>query len=577
MSFRTRLLIAFAVATLVSLTVLGVGVRRQLTTRLVAEHQARVESLARAAIQDLQRQNATIGTRLTTLGNSLADDNRFRSAMRGEPADRAYLLDWAGNAMRLAGLSMLQLQDSTGRILSSGQFRNEFDRVDSLLPRLLARTGDSLTIVSVRVPEGRFLALAREDSLNVAGRHLTLIGGVAIDRAMLARLTADSAMSLSLVTPNGMISSDSAVRAESGSVSAEQRLAYIGASAGSSDSTHAVVASAAGDSTHAGEARLVVTHSDAELAALRADVNRWFAFAVGTAAVVALLLAAWMSAGLSRPIAALSKATSTIALEGPELELASDRDDEIGALARRFGAMGRRLRASAVKLRDAERRATVGEMARQVNHDIKNGLIPIRNVVQHLSQVQEREPAQLASVFAERKSTLESSIGYLDTLARNYARLTPAVARRSFDAGTVAREAAGSASHDGVSIQSRIAPALPPVFGDPVVLRRILDNLLRNAIESLPASGGSVALDVARSGDGCVRVSVSDTGCGMTETELSRAFDDFHTTKSNGTGLGLSVVRRLASDLQANLRVESQPGRGTTFTLDLPSAQRVHA
>jgi len=576
MSFRTRLLIAFAVATLVSLTVLGAGVRRQLTTRLVAEHQARVESLARAAIQDLQRQNATIGTRLTTLGNSLADDNRFRSAMRGEPADRAYLLDWAGDAMRLAGFSMLQLQDSTGRILSSGQFRNEFDRVDSLLPRLLARSDDSLTIVSVRVPEGRFLALAREDSLNVAGRRLTLIGGVAIDRAMLARLTADSAMTLSLVTPDGMISSDSAARADSGSVSAEQRLAYIGASAGSSDSTHAIGATIA-DSTHAGVARLVVTHSNAELNALRADVNRWFAFAVGAAAVVALLLAAWMSAALSRPIAALSKATSTIALEGPELELASDRDDEIGALARRFGAMGRRLRASAVKLRDAERRATVGEMARQVNHDIKNGLIPIRNVVQHLSQVQEREPAQLATVFAERKSTLESSIGYLDTLARNYARLTPAVARRSFDAGAVAREAAGSASHDGVSIQSRIASPLPPVFGDPVVLRRILDNLLRNAIESLPASGGSVSLEVARSGDGCVRVCVCDTGCGMTEAELSRAFHDFHTTKSNGTGLGLSVVRRLASDLQANLRVESEPGRGTTFTLDLPSAQRVHA
>ena len=69
MSFRTRLLIAFAVATLVSLTVLGVGVRRQLTTRLVAEHRARVESLARAAIRDLARQNAIVATRLMTLGN----------------------------------------------------------------------------------------------------------------------------------------------------------------------------------------------------------------------------------------------------------------------------------------------------------------------------------------------------------------------------------------------------------------------------------------------------------------------------------------------------------------------------
>jgi signal transduction histidine kinase len=571
MSFRTRLLLAFAAAALVSLTLLAVGIRRQLTVRLVAEHRARVGALAQTVIQDLSRENTDVSSRLSTLGQSLADDNRFRSALRSDAADRGYLLDWAGDAMRMTGLAMLQLQDSTGRILSSGQFRNEFDRVDSLLPALLARSATGPTIVSVRVPEGRFLALAREDSVNIGGRRLMLVGGVAIDRALLDQLTPDSAMTLSLVTPDGTISSDSIARADTGSVEAEQRLAYIGESAAAGDST------ARSDSRRAGTARLVVTHSDAELAALRADVNRWFAFAVGAAAIVALLLALWMSAGLSRPIAALARATSAIALEGPELDVASDRDDEIGALARRFGAMGRRLRASAVKLRDAERRATVGEMARQVNHDIKNGLIPIRNVVQHLTQVQEREPARLATVFAERRSTLESSIAYLDTLARNYARLTPAVARRSFDAGAVAREAAGSANNDGVAIQSRIASALPPVFGDPVVLRRILDNLLRNAIESLPPSGGSVALDVARTGDGCVRVSVSDTGCGMSESEMARAFDDFHTTKSNGTGLGLSVVRRLAADLQANLRVESEPGRGTTFTLDLPSTQRVTA
>ena len=565
MSFRTRLLLASAIATLGSLTVLAVGVRRQLTSRLLAEHQARVESLAHAAIQELTRQDASISARLEALGQSLADDNRFRSAIRGEPADRAYLLDWAANAMRLAGLSMLQLQDSAGRILSSGQFRNEFDRVDSVLPDLMARASDSLTLVSARVPDGRLLALARADSLHVAGRRLTLIGGVAIDRSMLGRLTTDSAMTVSLITPGGTISSDSVARTDTGSVGAEQRLAYIGE------------AGLAGDSTRVGVARLLVTHSNGDLDALRADVNRWFAFAIGAAAVVALLLAAWMSAGLSRPIAALTKATSTIALDGPELELASDRDDEIGALARRFGAMGRRLRASAAKLRDAERRATVGEMARQVNHDIKNGLIPIRNVVQHLSQVQEREPAQLATVFAERRSTLESSIGYLDTLARNYARLTPAVARRSFDAGAVARDAAASASNGATAIQSRIAAGLPPVIGDPVVLRRILDNLLRNALESLPPSGGSVSLDVGRADHATIRVIVSDTGCGMSDAELSRAFDDFHTTKANGTGLGLSVVRRLASDLQADLRVDSEPGRGTTFTLDLPSVERVTA
>jgi len=556
MSFRARLLLAFAAATLLSLSLLAIGIRRQLTSRLVAQHERRVQTLAHVAIQDLARENAAISARLQSLAVSLADDNRFRLAVRGSEPDRAYLLDWAGQAMRTTGLSMLQLQDESGRILSSGHFRNEFDRLEPALPQLLARSADRVTLVRVRAPEGPLLVLARVDSMGIGDRKLTLVGGVAIDRAFLDRFARDSDVTLSLVTPEGAVSSDTTSVLDARLVSAEQQLAYIGAQS---------------DSMRIAPARVVVTHSNAELDALRRDVNRWFALAVAAAALAGLALAYWMSAGLSRPLAALARATSTISLEGPELELEAKRDDEIGTLARRFGAMGRRLRASAVQLRDAERRATVGEMARQVNHDIKNGLIPIRNVVQHLAQVQEQHPEQLPAVFGERRATLESSIGYLDTLARNYARLTPRSERRTFDASAVAREAARSASVDGTAVQARIGEGLPPVFGDPVVLRRILDNLLRNALESLPPDGGSVTLEALRSTAGGVRVVVADMGRGMSEDELAHAFDDFHTTKPGGTGLGLSVVRRLVADLQADLRVESAPGRGTTFTIDLPS------
>ncbi len=561
MSFRARLLLAFAAATLVSLSLLALGIRRQLTSRLVAQHERGVQTLAQVAIQDLARQNADVSARLETLARSITDDNRLRAALHGSTADRAYLLDWAGQAMRTTGLSMLQLQDESGRILSSGHFRNEFDRLDPRLPQLLALSADSVTIVAMRAPEGPFLALAREDSLNVGDRRLTLAGGIAIDRAFLQRFSRDSDESVSLVTPDGTLASDTTLSPDAQRVAAEEQLAYIGARTG--------------DSTHVAPARLVVTHSIAELEALRQDVNRWFAAAVGVAALAALGLAVWMSSELSRPLAALAKATSIMSLEGPDLELATGRDDEIGTLARRFGAMSRRLRANAVELRDAERRATVGEMARQVNHDIKNGLIPIRNVVQHLAQVQEREPSQLPTVFGERRSTLDSSIEYLDTLARNYARLTPAVDRRLFDATTVARDAALSATSDGGAVQTRLAEGLPPVFGDPVLLRRILDNLLRNAVESLPLAGGTVSLETSRASGGGTRVTVADTGLGMSEQQLARAFDDFHTTKATGTGLGLSVVRRLTADLHADLRVDSTPGRGTTVTIDFPPpAQR---
>jgi signal transduction histidine kinase len=554
-SFRIRVLLAFAAATLLSLFVLAFGIRQQVTTRLTAQHERRVDALARVAMQDLARENADVSARLHSLVGSLADDNRFRLAVQGAPAERSFLLDWAGGAMRMSGLSMLQLQDESGRVLSSGHFRNEYDRLESQLPLLLASTANPPTLVRVRAPEGPMLVLARVDSTRIGSHMLTLVGGRTIDQDFLNRFARDSEVIVSLVTPEGTLSSDSTQAADTSLVSATEQLAYIGA---------------LGDSMQVSPARIVVRQTSGELAALRRDINSWFTVAVVAAALAGLALAFWLSAGLSKPLAALARATSSISLDGPELEIATGRDDEIGTLARRFGAMGRRLRASAAQLLDAERRATRGDMARQVNHDVKNGLIPIRNVVQHLTQVQEREPERLAAVFAERRATLDSSIVYLDTLARNYARLTPRTERRPFDASAIARDAARSASSDGVVVKTRIADAPATALGDPVLLRRILDNLLRNAIESLPPSGGEVTLETTRTPAGGVRVIVADTGQGMSEDELSRAFDDFYTTKSHGTGLGLSVVRRLAADLQADLRVESAPGRGTTFVIDLP-------
>jgi signal transduction histidine kinase len=561
MSFRSRLLLAFAAAAVLPLVLLASGVRRQLSARLAAQHERRVEALARVAMQDLQRESASIALRLATLAGALAEDNRFRlAAVHGAGAERGYLLDYAEHAMHLTGLSMLQLQDENGRILSSGHFRNEFDRLEPALPRLLATSAaDSIALLSVRTPDGRFLALARVDSVRVGGRRFTLVGGIAVDDALLQRFARDGELAISLVTPEDTIPGALTPAHLTERVAAELPLTFIDARAGGA--------------APAGAARLVVAHSIAELDALDRDVTRWLLAAVLTAVVAALVLVTWLSAGLSRPLADLARATAAIDLEGPEVELATARGDEIGALARRFAAMSRRLRASASRLRQAERRATVGEMARQVNHDIKNGLIPIRNVLRHLSEVQERRPAELPSVFGERRATLESGIGYLETLARSYARLTPPLERRPFDANAVAREVAGSASAAaGITVEAKLADALPPVVGDPVVLRRILDNLLRNAVESLASREGSVTLETRRGADGTIHIVVADTGRGMTEQELTRAFDDFYTTKSGGTGLGLSVVRRLTADLEGSLHVVSEPGRGTTFTIELPAA-----
>ena len=555
MTFRSRLLIAFALATVVPLAMLGVGVRRQLTARLVAQHQQRVDGMARVAAQDVERESASIASRLSTLAGTLRTDDRFRmAAVRGDPGERAYLLDWAEQAMRTTGLDMLQLQDSAGRIMSSGHFRNEFDRLEPEVPRALAMAKGAV-LLRARAPEGPFLALVRADSVRVADRRFDLVGGVKVDSAFLRRFAREEGLrvALSIPIPRMLAPDDtSGLSARDANVVAALPLRYF------TDSLTT--------------ARLVITYDIPELALLRRDVDQWFAAALMVVVAAGLALAIWLSRRLSQPLATLTHAASTIDLEGPELMVAASRDDEIGTLARRLGSMSTRLRASAARLRQAERRATVGDMARQVNHDIKNGLIPIRNVLRHLVQVQEEQPQDLATVFSERRSTLESSVAYLDTLARNYARLTPSVERRAVDVNGIATEiAASTAVASTIRVRTRLADAVPRAFGDPVIVRRIIDNLVRNAIESLDAGGGDVTIATSRAPNGAVRIVVADTGRGMSQDELAHAFDDFFTTKPDGTGLGLSVVRRLTTDLNGSMRVESAPGQGTAFTIELPS------
>jgi two-component system sensor histidine kinase HydH len=108
------------------------------------------------------------------------------------------------------------------------------------------------------------------------------------------------------------------------------------------------------------------------------------------------------------------------------------------------------------------------------------------------------------------------------------------------------------------------------VAADRLMLRRVLENLIGNAVESLDGREGQVTVSTEAASGGGVRVTVADTGRGMSREELDHAFDDFFTTKPGGTGLGLSIARRLVLDLGGTLRIETEPGAGTRAVVELP-------
>ena len=564
MNFRTRLFLGILVAVLLPLGALAFGVRREMERRLSAEYEGRVGSMAEVIAADLARESGAVAARLRALSDDLGRNNRFRlAALQGDPSSRRYLLDYAGDAMKVSGLAMLQIQDSAGRILSSGHFRNEFDQLQPELPRLLSTARDSMTLVRTRTPEVPLVVLARVDSFRVGGRRFSIVGGIEAESRLLDRLARGRDLEVSLRYPG--VEEPTAAGAR---VVREIRLPYL-------DLLH-------GDSAALDTARFLVTQSLGTLEALQRSVDRWFLLAVGLTVAAALALAGWLSSRISRPLRELAQKTSQIDLDRLDQSFDSDRQDEIGALSRLLGGMTERIRSSSARLREAERRAAVGDLARQVNHDIKNGLAPIRNVLRHFSQVARQDPALLPAVFEERKGTLESSVEYLETLARNYARLSPTIERTPCDVNTVVEEVLRNTVADGTSLHVNLTPRLPRALGDPLMLRRILENLVGNAVDSLGGrAGGAVTVTTEPAGgDGGavgVRIVVADTGSGMSRKELDHAFDDFYTTKAEGTGLGLSIVRRLILDLNGTLRVETEPGSGTRFVVELPADAGIRA
>ena len=557
MTFRARLFVGLTLAALGPLGLFAYGVRHEMTRRLGEENARRAEAAAQALGEAVHRESDATAARLSAVRADFERDNRIRLAIvQTDAGARRGLLDMAEPAMRAAGLELLELQDSTGRIISSGHFRNEFDREEPALPAALAASGREPVLVRARTPDTAIVVLARLDSLRVAGERFTLTGGAAFEARLRAELARDPDLRLELAYPGATM----AHPADTARLVADLGLPFVD-----------LASSTAG---RVDTARVRLVQSPATLLALRRSLDRWFLLALAVATPLALLAAAWLAARISRPLTALAERTAAIDLDRLDQPFADDRDDEIGALAGVLAAMTERLRLGAARLREVERRAATGDLARQVNHDVKNGLVPIRNVLRHLSQVAREAPATLPAVFDERRGTLESSLEYLDTLARNYARLSPAMQREPCDVNAVIEDVVRATGPGRGAVRADTAASLPRVPADALALRRILENLVGNALDSLAGrSDGVVAVAseaVGAPDPRIVRLSVSDNGPGMTRAELERAFADFHTTKEGGTGLGLSIVRRLALDLGWSLRIETTPGIGTRAVLDLP-------
>jgi signal transduction histidine kinase len=225
------------------------------------------------------------------------------------------------------------------------------------------------------------------------------------------------------------------------------------------------------------------------------------------------------------------------------------------------------LRTMEERLLQAERLATVGRFASQIAHEIRNPLNSISLNVELLEDAlgDSREEARdlIRAVLREMDRLNDIVSEYLQ-----FARFPKPQLKRGQVEGVVRGSMESFKPPDRIRLSVRLAPSTPAIWLDESLLRQVLDNLLRNAVDAIAGQGLiELETDVL---ERFVVVRVRDNGAGIPPETLPRLFEPFFTTKAHGTGLGLATSQQIVFEHNGHLLVESQPGKGSTFSIMLP-------
>ncbi|MCB2212297.1 HAMP domain-containing protein [bacterium] len=302
------------------------------------------------------------------------------------------------------------------------------------------------------------------------------------------------------------------------------------------------------------------------------------AIILGLSLLVFVVITLFLARTWARPIVRLTRASEQVASGNYDVTVAPPRQqDELHQLTDSFNRMTEALLAGRKELAVAQRRlvqqstmAAIGQLASSIVHEMRNPLSSIKMNLRLLerqagSDPQIREHFDLANQEAGRLETMLGEL--LDYSKPVQPDLQPVNVNEVLQA--VAGDLASRLETASIDMQLDLADPPPVAHTDHELLRRSIENLLRNALESLRDSG-TIRL-VSRADDsGTVQLTVQDNGVGMSERVQERLFDPFFTTRDDGTGLGMANVKRFIDLLDGRIQIDSVEGEGTTVTLTLP-------
>lgn len=597
-TFRRKLLAVFSLTVFVS--VAGVAWVVLMVTRNAFEKSE--DERSSALVAQFQREFDRRGEEVTRRVEGIASTEpvtRIGGLAGGASVVSAEYLDLARSLAESRQLDFLELLDEKGLIISSSQSPAKFGYPDAAFDTLAGLNQQNAFLKVEDLQDSTALGLFAVRATRAGDHPVYVVGGRRLDKNFLAALDLSPDMRVLLYqnqsdhfspdllldpSPNRKDTNVARPPDKFGAlIDAAKR--YDGEMAGvvtwSSDQAdeeifHAIPLRGAGRERPL-LAILLVGNSRRSYVVLKRHI-RDSAFLVGGAGIVlAILLSSWLAARVTRPVEQLAQAAQDVAVGNWSSSVEVEGHDEVAQLAAAFNHMTAELLSQKERLVQTERVAAWRELARRLAHELKNPLFPLQLTVENLIRARTQNPEQFEEVFQESSQTLLAEISNLKKIIGRFSEFSK-MPQPQLQAVQI-NEIVGTVAHlfqaqfqapgrNAIICDLQLDGKLEPIAADPELLHRALSNLVLNAMDAMP-NGGKLSVRTHDEPANAI-IEVADTGSGLTPEECERIFTPYYTSKHHGTGLGLAIVQSVISDHGGRIGVQSEPGRGTTFRIELP-------
>ncbi|MFN5794903.1 MAG: ATP-binding protein, partial [Bacteroidota bacterium] len=292
--------------------------------------------------------------------------------------------------------------------------------------------------------------------------------------------------------------------------------------------------------------------------------------------VVSGLFSVWLANRITEPLKILKQKFSILSLAKTNDLISYTKKDEIGTLISEYNKMVMALSESVQRLAQSEREGAWREMAKQVAHEIKNPLTPMKLSVQYLQKSLKEDPNNWPKKFDKVSITLIEQIEALNNIANEFSNFAvlPKINLTKINIVNfleITIHLYQNTPNVVMHFENKIKSKNVLVEADREQMLRVFNNLIKNAIQATEkCDSGKIELECSLTKDKNVLIKITDNGIGIEEVNFEKIFVPNFTTKSAGTGLGLAMVKNIVESFGGKVYFESQINRGSTFFIELP-------